>query len=117
MIADNCDIIFPAGDSFSVTAIEIIKENGLYAIGYISDQSDLGDSAVLTSTIQHVDELYELVAEKFNNGEMESGNLSFDFQDDMISLGKFSPIVDQNFINELNAAVDRYKETGKLPNQ
>jgi transcriptional activator of comK gene len=117
MLADGYDIIYPAGDRYSVPVIEKIKEKGLYAIGYISDQSDLGNNTVLTSTIQHVDVLYEVIAEKFNKGEIESGNLSYDFQDGVVSLGPFSPLVDQEFIDEISEAVQEYRETGKLPNQ
>jgi transcriptional activator of comK gene len=117
MMANNCDIIYPAGDGYSVPVIEKIKEKGLYAIGYVSDQSDLGNNTVLTSTIQDFDVLYEMIAEKFNKGEMESGNLSYGFDDDAISLGPFSPLVDQKFIDEINKAVQKYKATGKLPNQ
>lgn len=117
MLAKDMDVVYPAGDGYNVPVIEKMKEQGHYAIGYISDQSDLGKSAVLTSTVQHVDALYELVAEKFNKGELKSGNLSFDFQDDVISLGKFSPDIDKEFIREINTAIDEYKKTGKLPNE
>ncbi|CAM3772181.1 transcriptional regulator Med [Aeromicrobium ponti] len=115
LIFKNADVVYPAGDGYNVPVIEKLKEKGLYAIGFISDQSDLGESVVLTSTVQHVDVLYEVVAEKFNKGELKSGNLSFDFQDEVISLGKFSPIVDEDFKKELNAAIEEYKKTGKLP--
>ncbi|WP_394136736.1 BMP family ABC transporter substrate-binding protein [Cytobacillus oceanisediminis] len=115
LISKNADVVYPAGDGYNVPVIEKLKEKGLYAIGFISDQSDLGESVVLTSTVQHVDVLYEVVAEKFNKGELKSGNLSFDFQDEVISLGKFSPIVDEDFKKELNAAIEEYKKTGKLP--
>nr|WP_307472210.1 BMP family ABC transporter substrate-binding protein [Cytobacillus purgationiresistens] len=113
----NADVVYPAGDGYNVPVIEKVKEEGIYAIGYVSDQSDLSKSAVLTSTIQHVDVLYELVADKFNDGDLDSGNLSFDFQDDVISLGSFSPEMDEKFTESLNAAVEDYKATGKLPNQ
>lgn len=117
MIENKVDVIYPAGDGYNVPVIEKIKENGLYAIGFISDQSDLGESTVLTSTVQHVDKLYELVAEKYRKNELQSGNLSFDFKDDVISLGKFSPDVDQAFEDEIAALITKYKETGKLPHQ
>lgn len=84
MIADGVDIIYPAGDGYNVPVIERIKEEGLYAIGYVSDQSDLGKETVYTSTVQHIDQLYLLVANKFNEGELASGTLYFDFQDDVI---------------------------------
>jgi transcriptional activator of comK gene len=117
MMKNKIDVIYPAGDGYNVPVIEKIKENGLYAIGFISDQADLGESTVLTSTVQHVDKLYELVAERYSKNELQSGNLSFDFQDDVISLGKFSPDVDPAFKEEITALITKYKETGKLPNQ
>lgn len=115
MIGTGVDVVYPAGDGYNVPVIERIKDVGLYAIGYISDQSDLGESTVLTSTIQHVDYLYELVAEEYSKGKLESGNLSFDFQDDAISLGSFSPLVDEAFVSSINKLIDTYKTTGELP--
>ncbi|MBP2241158.1 transcriptional activator of comK gene [Cytobacillus eiseniae] len=117
VMAKNADVIYPAGDGYNVPVIEKVKEKGHYAIGYISDQSDLGESVVLTSTIQNADILYELVAKRFNEGKLESGNLSFDFQDDVIALGKFSPKVDKEYIEYIQAAIEKYKLTGKLPNE
>ncbi|KAB2337203.1 BMP family ABC transporter substrate-binding protein [Cytobacillus depressus] len=117
LMKKGIDVVYPAGDGFNVPVIERVKEAGHYAIGYVSDQSDLGESAVLTSTIQRVDYLYEVVADRFDKGELSSGNLSFDFQDDVISLGKFSSDVDPEFIVEINHDIEKYKKTGKLPNE
>ncbi|WP_449621994.1 BMP family ABC transporter substrate-binding protein [Robertmurraya sp. Marseille-Q9965] len=117
MLGKDIDVFYPAGDGYNVPVIEKIKEKNLFAIGFVSDQSDLGESTVLTSTVQHVDTLYELVADDFNKGKLDSGNLSFDFQDDVITLGKFSPLVDEKFKKSLNKMIESYKETGKLPNQ
>lgn len=117
VLLEDADVIYPAGDGFNVPIIERVKDKGLYIIGYISDQSDLGESTVLTSTVQHVDDLYELTAGKFNDGELDSGNLSFDFEDDVISLGKFSPKVDSSYREKVTEYITQYKETGKLPNQ
>jgi transcriptional activator of comK gene len=115
MINEGVDVIYPAGDGYNIPVIEKVKEHGLFIIGYVSDQSDLGESTVLTSTIQQVDKLYENVAKQFNNKELKAGNLSFDFQDNVISLGKFSPLVKKEFIQKLNKQIDEYKKTGELP--
>ncbi|AIM17419.1 MULTISPECIES: BMP family ABC transporter substrate-binding protein [Neobacillus] len=115
MMDQGVDVIYPAGDGYNVPVIERVKERGLYVIGYVSDQSDLGESTVLTSTIQNVGKLYEIVAEQFNKGELKSGNLSFDFQDDVITLGKFSPLVKKDFVQKMKRYIQTYKETGKLP--
>lgn len=117
MIERGSDVVYPAGDGYNVPVIEKIKEKGLYAIGFVSDQSDLGESTVLTSTIQHVDVLFELAAKRFNEGTLKSGNLYFDFQDNVISMGKYSPLVEESFQKEMDQQIQRYINTGKLPNQ
>ncbi|EKN65396.1 transcriptional activator protein Med [Neobacillus bataviensis LMG 21833] len=115
MLENGVDVVYPAGDGFNVPVIEQVKEKGSYVIGYVSDQSDLGESTVLTSTLQQVDTLYEKVAAQYNDGKLKSGNLSFDFQDNVISLGKFSPLVPKDFIENMNKQINQYKKTGKLP--
>ncbi|MDQ0232294.1 BMP family ABC transporter substrate-binding protein [Metabacillus malikii] len=117
MLAEGVDVVYVAGDGYNVSVIERLKEAGLFAIGFVSDQSDLGKATVLTSTVQHIDVLYELVAERFNNGELESGELYFDFKDDAITMGEYSPLVDEDYIKTLNKHIEQYKTTGKLPNQ
>jgi len=117
MIADGVDIVYVAGDGYNIAVIEKLKEEGLYAIGFVSDQSDLGKGTVLTSTVQHVDTLYEVVAKDFNKGKLENGELYYDFKDGVISLGKFSPLVDKEFQSKIKNSIEEYKESGLLPNQ
>ncbi|HZH61425.1 MAG TPA: BMP family ABC transporter substrate-binding protein [Metabacillus sp.] len=117
MIADGVDIVYVAGDGYNIAVIEKLKEEGLYAIGFVSDQSDLGKGTVLTSTVQHVDTLYEVVAKDFNKGKLENGELYYDFKDGVISLGTFSPLVDEEFQSKIKNSIEEYKESGLLPNQ
>jgi transcriptional activator of comK gene len=117
MIDSGVDVVYPAGDGYNVPIIERLKEKGLYAIGFISDQADLGQNTVLTSTVQHVDVLYELVANEFNSDRLDSGNLYFDFDDKVITMGKYSPEVPLSLQEKVNTAVEAYIETGELPNQ
>ncbi|WP_216828320.1 BMP family ABC transporter substrate-binding protein [Alkalihalobacterium elongatum] len=117
MNKDGVDVYYPAGDGFHIPIIEEIKKNGHFAIGFVSDQSDLGDSTVLTSTVQHVDNLYQVVAQRYNSGQLESGNLYYDFGDGVITLGEFSSIVPEEFQAEVLAAIDNYINTGKLPTE
>lgn len=114
---ERVDVFYPTGDMYSASIIERASKDGLYAIGYVSDQSDIAEKTVLTSTVQHVEKLYVLTAEKFNEGELRGGVLTFDFQDDVISLGKYSPEVPEEFQETMKEAVEAYKETGLLPNE
>lgn len=111
------DVYYPAGDAFNVPLLEEVKKHNLYAIGYISDQLHLGKETVLTSTVQHVDRLYLLSAQKFNEGKLPSSKLTFDFKERAISLGKFSQAVPRKIQNKVSEAVDFYIKTGKLPNE
>lgn len=117
MVAEDVDVFYPAGDGFHVAIIEEVKKHGLYVIGFVSDHSDLGQSTVLTSTIQHVDNLYEIVAQQFLKGELGAGNKSFDFAEGVISLGTFSSEVPELLKNKINDAINVYIQTGKLPNE
>ncbi|MEK5502598.1 BMP family ABC transporter substrate-binding protein [Bacillus sp. FSL M8-0168] len=113
----GADVVYPAGDGYNVSVIEQIKKDGLYAIGYVSDQSELGENVVLTSTIQHVDEAYELIAGEFNKGTLKGGRRVFDIQDGVIEMGEFSPVVDQAFQKKIKGLIEQYKKTGKLPDE
>ncbi|SDJ87310.1 transcriptional activator of comK gene [Sediminibacillus albus] len=117
MVNKEVDVFYPTGDQFSIPVINKIKEKGLYAIGYVSDQSILGENTVLTSTIQHVDKIYLLAARKFNEGELEGNVETYDFEDEVITLGKFSPEVPRSFVEKIREEVEEYKETGLLPNE
>ncbi|KEF38333.1 nucleoside-binding protein [Schinkia azotoformans MEV2011] len=109
------DVFYPAGDSFNLPVIEAVKEDGHYAIGYVSDQLDLGESTVLTSTVQHVEGLYKLIATQYIAGKFQHGIKTFDFGDDVISLGDFSSEVPDELKVEVNKAVELYKLTGEFP--
>ncbi|MFC0557707.1 BMP family ABC transporter substrate-binding protein [Halalkalibacter alkalisediminis] len=111
------DVFYPAGDGYHVQVIEEARKEGLYAIGFVGDQSDLGESTVLTSTVQHVDHLYELIAELYYKQQLETGNLQFDFADGVISLGAFSTKVPEELKQKIEEAVRVYMETGELPTE
>lgn len=116
-IANKADIIYPAGDGFNVDIIEQVKAKGLYAIGYVSDQSDLGKMTVLTSTVQDVSEMFDILAGEFIEGKLQSGNISYGMKESVITLGKFSPSIDTAFVEKINQEIEQYKQTGKLPNK
>ncbi|SFD38504.1 nucleoside-binding protein [Lentibacillus persicus] len=114
---DGADVIYPAGNAYSHAVIEQANEDGIYAIGYVADQSEIAEETVLTSTVQHVSELYTLAAKEFNEGDLRGGVMTYDFQDDMISLGKFSPDVPEEFKNMIQEEIEVYKESGLLPHE
>lgn len=113
----NVDVIYPTGDAYSDKIIQRASNDGLYSIGYVSDQSSIDQSKVLTSTVQHVDKLYLFVANLFQAGSLKGDKLTFDFQEDAISLGTYSDQIPESFISKLEEDIVTYKETGLLPNE
>ncbi|WP_249870125.1 BMP family ABC transporter substrate-binding protein [Oceanobacillus saliphilus] len=111
------DVIYPIGDTFSDAILKKAEEDGIYSIGYISDQLDMAPKTVLTSTIQHVDKLYTYTAEQFNDNNLEGSIMTFDFQEGYISLGEFNDSVPESFQQEMAGHVEKYIETGLLPNE
>lgn len=117
MRKNQVDVVYPTGESFNEVILERVINDGIYGIGYGSDQSHLNQDAILTSTIQHVDKLYMLAAEKVINQSLDGGILFFDFQDDVISLGKYSPKIPQDFQETIDELITSYKKTNLLPNE
>ncbi|UTW69069.1 hypothetical protein KHA80_18155 [Anaerobacillus sp. HL2] len=57
-----------------------------------------------------------MIAEKFQDGKLETGNKYFDFLvEGVISLGPFSSEVPKEIQVEITSAINSYIETGKLP--
>ncbi|MCY8911803.1 BMP family ABC transporter substrate-binding protein [Bacillus atrophaeus] len=112
---EGADVVYPAGDGYNVPVIQQIKKDGLYAIGYVTDQSDQGENTVLTSTVQNVDKAYGIIAEQYSKGTLESGNHYFDFKDHVVEMGTFSPLVDKAFQDKIAALIKTYNRTDELP--
>ena len=117
MKESGVDIFYPAGDGYHIPVIQRIKDSGLYGIGYVGDQIDLGETTILTSTVQHVEKLYENVTEWYLSGELSGGNKYFDFAEGVISLGEFSSEVPDETREWIEEAINNYIEKGLFPHE
>lgn len=109
------DVIYPVIDAYSKDLIERAQEDDIYSIGYLVDAQDIGGDMVLTSTIQHIDQLYEHAAKRFNEDGLEGGLLTFDFQDDVISLGPFNEDIPKDYQSLIQQLIVNYKDMKQLP--
>ena len=117
MLHNNVDVFYPVSYSFSERIIKKAETDNAYAIGYIADQSDIAPSTVLTSTVQQVEQLYEITAEQFNNNTLEGGLLVYDFPDELLSLSDFNTRVPERFQIYMENVIEEYKKTGLLPSK
>ncbi|UOQ46915.1 BMP family ABC transporter substrate-binding protein [Gracilibacillus caseinilyticus] len=111
------DVIYPAGDAFSVSVVEAAKNDGIFSIGYVNDQQPAGGSSVLTSTIQHIDKLYVYAIGQLKDGDLPGGIYNFGFDEDVITMGPYSKQVPERFVDQVSESINEYKETGLLPHQ
>ncbi|QGH35636.1 BMP family ABC transporter substrate-binding protein [Gracilibacillus salitolerans] len=117
MLDQDTDIIYPAGDAYSVPIIESAMNEGIYSVGYINDQQSIGGQSVLTSTIQHIDKLYVYAIEQLEKGNLDGGIYNFGFAEEVITMGPYSEHLPEDFTDQLNELIADYKETGLLPHQ
>jgi len=117
MITEQVDVIYPTGEPFSEHVLDMIKDDQIYGIGYGVDQSYIDQKRVLTSTIQHVDKLYALAIHSAADQSLAGGVYYFDFKDDVVSLGPFSPEIPIEYQHSLNEFIETYKTTNLLPNE
>src|SRR5699024_1015774 len=117
LASKKIDVVYPAGDFFSETIIQKASEDGIYAIGFLEDQSSIDQLSVLTSTVRDIEQTYKIVADRFIQNELDGGILTFDVEDQLVSLGTFSEKVPESYRKMLLEEVEKYKETGLLPYQ
>ncbi|MDY0407879.1 BMP family ABC transporter substrate-binding protein [Paracerasibacillus soli] len=82
----NVDVFYPTGDSYSKEIIRKAYEDHVYAIGYLDDEAELFPNTVLSSTVQHIDKLYEFATKQLANNKLNGKVYTFDFQDDAITM-------------------------------
>ncbi|MEK4305588.1 BMP family ABC transporter substrate-binding protein [Oceanobacillus sp. FSL K6-0251] len=117
MQQEGADVVYPIGDAFSEAVLKEAEEDNLYGIGYMMDQMEVAPDAVLTSTIQHVGELYQAAADEFNQQELEGKIYTYDFKGGFISLGEFQSAVPDEVRLQVEEDIEAYIETGLLPNE
>lgn len=92
-IAEGSQVVFDVAGACGVGALEAAKQKGIYGIGVDIDQSYLG-KFVLTSVVKNLNVAVFDFARRLVEGRLKmGGNLEFDYRNDGVKLGKFSPDV------------------------
>lgn len=115
MIENDVDVFYPAADGINSEVMGIIKEYDRKAIGYITDQSYLGDF-VLASTVQDISKLYQDIAREYSEGRLAGGTKFYGMKDKISELHGYSPLVSSSTIEKMDRLIEEYKRTDKLPN-
>lgn len=115
MIENKVDIFYPAADGINNDVMSIVKEYNRKAIGFITDQSYLGDF-VIASTMHDISKLYQDIARDYTKGVLTGGTKYYGMQDDIAALKMNAPMVDAKTETKIKSLIDNYKATNRLPN-
>ncbi|MFC6291963.1 type 1 periplasmic-binding domain-containing protein [Macrococcus epidermidis] len=115
MIENDVDVFYPAADGINSEVMGIVKDYDRKAIGYITDQSYLGDF-VLASTVQDISTLYQDIAREYSEGRLVGGTKYYGMKDNISELQGYSPLVSSSTIEKIEKMIEEYKKTDKLPN-
>ncbi|MDJ1109078.1 BMP family ABC transporter substrate-binding protein [Macrococcus caseolyticus] len=112
---EHADVIYPAADGTNRDVMKIVKARNKKAIGYISDQSYLGDF-VIGSTTQNISKLYLDIADDYYEQRLKGGTQKYGMKNNITDL-KISKSVDEVYVKKLKSDIQRFKVTGILPNK
>lgn len=94
LIAAGSDVIFPAGDGFAIEVLDEARRSGVYAVGFILDQSFVARNTVLASVMQNVEDVYLDIADHLIHGTItEMQGMVFDVRNGGQVLSPFGPMV------------------------
>jgi basic membrane protein A and related proteins len=101
-IAAGSGVVFQVAGGCGLGALNAAGERGRWGIGVDADQSFLGKH-ILTSALKGVDAAVFLTIKSIQDGKWKGGrNVTYGLQDEGVGLGKVSPVVPVEDIDEVN---------------
>ena len=106
-ISKGSDVVFQVAGGCGLGALDAAKQEGVWGIGVDADQAFLGDH-ILTSALKRVDVAVFKTIEAVQNGTFEgAGVTSFGLAEEGVGLGKVSPEVPQEILDQVEAIQQR----------
>lgn len=111
LIAEGSDVIFPAGDGFAIEVLDEARRSGIYAVGFILDQSFVARNTVLASVMQNVEDVYLTIADHLSRGTInEMQGMVFDVKNGGQVLSSFGPMVPKTVQEKMQRLYRALKE-------
>ncbi|MGH2994863.1 MAG: BMP family lipoprotein [Gaiellaceae bacterium] len=106
-ISKGSDVVFQVAGGCGLGALDAAKHEGVWGIGVDADQAFLGDH-ILTSALKRVDVAVFKTIEAVQNGTFAgAGVTSFGLAEEGVGLGKVSPEVPQEILDQVEAIQQR----------
>lgn len=109
MMEDGVDVILQTCDHTGLGVLEACSENGVYCLGYTSDQSSLvSDGLCLTSMMVDIPQMISSQIDLIKAGNY-GGQTFPGLHDDVVSMAPFSDKVPDDVAEKVNAVIDQIK--------
>ncbi|WP_018392078.1 BMP family ABC transporter substrate-binding protein [Bacillus sp. 37MA] len=93
MMNQGVDVIFTKGNGYNRNVIDYAKEKNIFVIGYLDDQSYMGEEHVLTSVVNDVPQAYIAVMKDFFSEDgIPQGKVVLNEKDGVYNLAPFGPM-------------------------
>ncbi|WP_096190362.1 BMP family ABC transporter substrate-binding protein [Evansella halocellulosilytica] len=103
MIEQGVDVIFSRGNAFNRDVIEHAKNHNVYVIGFIDDQSYMGENVVLTSVLNDISNAYvSIMHDYFSDEGIPPGVVTLDQRHGVFDIAPLGPM----FSNEEKEAFE-----------
>jgi basic membrane protein A and related proteins len=102
MFEQGADIVYQVAGGTGLGVIEAAEENGRYAIGVDTDQSNLAPAAVLTSMVKRVDLAVYRSVEMLDAGELGGQVVNLDLAAEGVELGTIVDGVPDEYVQQVD---------------
>ncbi|SFL83572.1 transcriptional activator of comK gene [Gracilibacillus orientalis] len=107
LIDQGVDVIYTKGNSYNQEVINYAKENGIYTIGYLEDQSYMAEDKVLTSVLNDVPMAYNAILKDFFSEEgIQFEKQYLDDNDGVYGIAPFGPMFSEDEIRTIEEATE-----------
>lgn len=111
LIDSGVDVIYSKGNSYNREVINYAKDNGVYVIGYLDDQSYMAKETVLTSVLNDVPQAYvAIIKDYFSETGIPSGTVMLDEDDGVYRLSPLGPMFTGKEKNFIESEMKKYKD-------
>lgn len=109
LISQGSDLVAHMADASGLGVIEAAREANILTMGYFADQQGLAPSHIVTSAIIKSDEMLLNAVQDVKKGTFKKGMNIFGFNEGILAIGRFGPMVSDDIKKEVNGLVEKIK--------
>jgi transcriptional activator of comK gene len=109
LIDQGVDVIYSRGNAYNRDVIDYAKEKNIYVIGFLDDQSYMGENHVLTSVVNDVPQSYIVILEDFFSEDgIPSGTVALNVSDGVYKLAPLGPMYTEEERQYIRSEINKF---------